>query len=223
MSLPATHSPSLQVPRIEVAADGAALVVRWGQVLGTLLRPGDRLVPGPIDAPVVLLMPRGRGRPMLARRDGRRLLALPGMVPVSPERWSVAFGVLCVERALERGAPGDQDLHVVTRSEAPGQEDTGVVTEHGQMGPRELDGLCIRSLVEPRRTGLRVSLAAAPEQHQALDLLRDTPAGCLRFALGAPAPAHQGRVIAGPWPGSSAAPPRSQVPLPFSVDTRRTA
>lgn len=224
MTQPLPHGSSPQVPHFDVRADGAVYVVRWGRVLGTMLRPGDRLVPGPVDAGVVVLVPRGRGRPMLALREGRRLLALPGMVPVSPERWAVAFGLLAVERDLERGAPDERPLVVVSRVQgvdaAPAQQDR----IHGLLGPRELDGLCIRASVAPRRSGQQVALAAAPSAAQARSLLEGTPVGRLRFVLEPPtAVASSGQVITGPWGSACRPEAQGQVPLPFLADTRRSA
>ncbi|MCK6505899.1 hypothetical protein L6R53_21350 [Myxococcota bacterium] len=224
MPQPLARQVPAQVPHLQLSPDGAVHVVRWGRVLGTLLRPGDLLVPGPTDARVVVLTPRGRGRPMLAVREGRRLLALPGMVPVSPERWSVASGVLAVERDLERGAPDDAPMHVASRVRGTGAGAPSMDQAHGWLEPREIDGLCIRGSVAPRRSGQQVSIAAAPTPHQALSLLDGTPAGRLRFALAAPVEvSSRGQVIPGPW--CAAPPPAStgQVPLPFLADTRRSA
>ena len=228
MTLAQHATPTAAIPRIELAPDGSARVVRWGMVLGHILRPGDRIVPGPTDSPVVILVPRGRGRPMLACRPGRRLLALPGLVPASPERWRVAFGVQAIERDLERGAPGGERLQVLTRVEPAGPSPRPLDLPQGLLDTREIDALCIRAALAPRQAGVVVAVAAAPTVEQARQLLAGTPTGTLRFLLGGGEPAQAaGQVIAGPWPGSlphaGAGPGDVQVPLPFGADTRRTA
>lgn len=233
-SQPLSH---VVIPRIEINPDGAVVVVRWGTVLGQVLRPGDRVVPGDRTCRVVVLTPRGRGRPMLALREGRRLLALPGLVPASPDRWQVACGVAAVERDLERGAPGPQVLEVAVRVRT-GKVGVDLAAVPpallgGRLDAGQLEGLCIRAAIAPRQHGLQVALAAAPDAEQARSLLGDTPAGCLRFTLNVHDAAQlQGHVIAGPWPGSATTaqaarqktpPSHQQVQLPFRVDTRSSA
>jgi len=239
------------LPRIELGPDLAAHVVRWGQVERCLLRPGDRLVPAPPTAALVLLVPRGRGRPMVGLRRGARLLALPGRVPASPDRWQVASGIQAVERGLERGAPGSGAWHVRVRvGAAAGGAAAGLTG--GYLDARQLDALCIRATVVARRSGGDVAIAAANSATEAERLLADTPSGCLRFELALDSTLEPaGQVISGPWPGTrplASAPARTaaavgpstalpvpargavaataasgQVPLPFGFDTRTTA
>lgn len=73
-----------------------------------------------VVGPTCVLVPRGHGWPMLARRMGASLRALPHGEPCAPERWSVAGGVAARFRrvALPRGpapAVGEVDLGAAPR------------------------------------------------------------------------------------------------------------
>ncbi|NOY25905.1 MAG: hypothetical protein GXP62_08545 [Oligoflexia bacterium] len=198
----------LAVPRLVPTDDGAATVTRWGRVLGQVLRPGDRVVLGAGVGSIVLLLPRGMGRPMLALRAGQRLLALPGQAPASPQRWNVAGTVAAIERDLERGAPGSTPMHVAVRVSHAAEGDHAGAAQlvGGWLDTASMDALCIRAAAAPRLWGARVAVAAAPTLEQARQLLMATADGCLRFVLTPPrADADQthgcgGRVIDGPWP-----------------------
>lgn len=214
----ARFSP-VQPPRLELRTDGQVLVTRWGQVGTLILRPGDRILPGPSTGPVVLLLARGIGRPMLAVRDGRRLLALPGLVPVSLERWTVAFAVQGVERDVERGGPGIDGLYLAANDGAGGS----VARSPGPVDSATVEGECLRAAVGARR-GRSPSLALATSADAAALLLAGATPGTLRFSLEGAAPSQAvGIVIAGPWPARLPDGPQAQVPLPLQADTRRSA
>ncbi len=211
----ARFSPA-QPPRLEYRTDGQVVVTRWGQIGSLVLRPGDRILPGPAAGPVVLLLARGIGRPMLAVRDGRRLLALPGLVPVSLERWTVAFAVHGVERDLERGGPGLDGLYLAVA------DASGAVIRRpvGPVDSTTVEGECLRAAIRTRGGDLQ-SLALAGSADAASALLTGATPGTLRFGLDGAAPSQAvGVVIRGPWPTRS---PDAQVPLPLQADTRRSA
>ncbi|MCB9777796.1 MAG: hypothetical protein H6742_04470 [Alphaproteobacteria bacterium] len=201
----ALRIPSVKVPRLELDGDGVR-VVRWGELDGCVLRPGDRLRLSADGAGPVLLAPRGRGRPMLAERQGSRLLALPARVPVGMVRWRAVGVVQAVERYLERGAPGGR-FHVAVRLE-PLHADADVLgaaasLPSGLVDGAQLDALCLRATLAPRRFGVAVAVAAADSAQRAAALLPDTAAEHLCFTL--PTCAPLATVLVGPWPASSAA------------------
>ena len=66
----------VEVPRIERLPDDSLCVTRWGRAGDLLLRAGDRLIMGPDhSSDLLVLVPRGRGRPMLGRYGKRGLIA----------------------------------------------------------------------------------------------------------------------------------------------------
>lgn len=211
------HSP-LQPPRLDYRTDGQVVVTRWGHIGSLVLRPGDRLLPGPADGPVVLLRARGLGRPMLAVRDGRRLLALPGLVPVSMERWVVDMGIDGVEREQERGGPGT-DGHYLASVDATG---TGGQVSASPLSATAIEGECMKAAIASRR-GRGRALAIAPRPEAAQRLLSGAVAGTIRISLLGAVPSQAaGVVIVGPW-SARPAPESPQVPLPLQADTRRSA
>ena len=97
----AIHPEShLQIGPLE-ASDVVFRVVRTGLFEGRLWREGDHVVcrPGPRYGGPVVLVPRGKGRPMLGRHEGLKLSGVHGE-PCHPARWRPAGRVLRVVRAL---------------------------------------------------------------------------------------------------------------------------
>ena len=233
----ATHSSTLPVPRLDHRPDGGVTVVRWGALGELLLRPGDLLIRGPATpSGLLLLLPRGRGRPMVGVREHGRLLALPGRVPASDARWIVGGAVHALERGLERGGPGFGTWQVAFRFEAtradPHLAAAGEELREGLVSARELEALCLRASLLPQRHGLRVAIAAAADLDTARRLVGDCPVDRLRLSLAQAGCTGAGQVIAGPWPGSAAPPTltakhpgppareaKGQVLLPFAADT----
>lgn len=80
-------------------------VVHTGSAGGMEFHAGDLLVLGgePRDRDLVLLSPRGHGRPMLGRVTSRGLVAEPGGIPCDPARWQVAGRILARVREDNRG------------------------------------------------------------------------------------------------------------------------
>ena len=74
-------------------------VVRTGLFEGRLWREGDHVVcrPGARYGGPVVLVPRGKGRPMLGRQDGLRLTGVHGE-PCHPARWAPSGRVVRVVR-----------------------------------------------------------------------------------------------------------------------------
>ena len=216
------------VPRIELNPDHSVVVTRWGRVGDLLLRAGDRLV---LDVErqqgLLLLVASGFGRPMLGRRAGGRLLAEPGGVPASPDRWRQAAGVAAVERELERGGPGGAwqvavVLHPTSTHADP--DAARAALPGGQLAARQLEQLMVRAALAPERFGVEVSLGAA-KTAAAAQALAEAAAPCtLRFEVGPDAStdarhvgarpaavkrptAPLGQLVAGPW-GRREAPQR---------------
>jgi len=194
-----------QTPRLERTAEGSVVVTRWGRVGGHLLRAGDRLVLGAAHSEQLLvLLPRGYGRPMLGRRGAAGLVAEPSGVPASGLRWEVAGAVMAIERDLERGGVGVGTSEVVCRIEggdiASLARARAIFTD-GLRTERELIHLCSQAVVAPENLGVEVAIAAADIRSHAEGLLGRVSAGCIRFALPEIAPdnAHQGMVVPGPW------------------------
>ncbi len=204
MAALATSHSEIRVPRIELSADGIARVTRWGMLDALVLRAGDRLVAGSSSSEgLLLLVPRGRGRPMLGTRQRGRILALPGHVPVSDARWRVDGSVVAIERQLERGAPSIGSLQVV-HAFHPLRPDADLdaarrAFSDGPRDARQLDADCLRATLAPRRYGVALTIAAAPTAARAAALLSQADIGTLIFV---PQAASQGQVIQGPWTGS---------------------
>jgi len=200
-------APQYQVPSLQMEPDGSVLVAQWGEVGALLLRPGDRLLIERGEGPgLLVLLPRGYGRPMLGRRQGRGLLAEPGSVPASEQRWRVAGRVVAIERPLERVVALEGDWAVAARvEEGPRGRpiDALAAFPPGMRTGAELSSLAMRAALAPERFGVELALGAAAEPHEAQSLAEAAAPGTLRFALRAhvqaPLPAPEGRVIVGPW------------------------
>jgi hypothetical protein len=177
-------SSALQVPHFD-RADEKLTVTHWGAVAGFVLRPGDLLVVGPEEPGALLaLVPRGYGRPMVARRVRGKLQAEPTGVPASADRWAVLGAIVSVERDLERGACVDARWCVAARTRALGDA-PAVAREafEGQdVSSDELDARCLRAAVAPGRWETEVALAAAATMDEAVALLEGTPFGRIRYA-----------------------------------------
>jgi len=80
-------------------------VVHSGSAGGLEFVAGDLLLLGGehSDGDLVILSPRGHGRPMLGRVTPRGLLAEPGGIPCDPRRWQVAGRILARVREDNRG------------------------------------------------------------------------------------------------------------------------
>ncbi len=201
-----------QIPRLDKTADSTIVVTRWGRIDGVLLRVGDRLVLGPpVGDSLMVLLPRGYGRPMLGRRGPNGLVAEPSGVPVSSQRWRVAGAVTAVERDLERGGVGAGECHVACRVEG---HDIATLARarslfnDGALSERDLIHLCSRAAVAPEELNIRVAISAAADPAAAEALLVEVPAGAIRLALPVQRSEVQthGMVVPGPW----------QPPLPSS-------
>lgn len=199
-------APALNVPQLRVDAATTAIITHWGEVDGRLLRAGDRLVLGGGRDGLVLLMPRGFGRPMLGRHTPRGLVAEPGGVPASTSRWGVLAGVLGVERALERGAGmPDGRWSVVVLVE--GGAELSMPLSHlreASLSADEVDARLRDALLAARRHGVDVRVGVAPDLADAELLAETATANHVRLALGQrePSAAPAGRVIVGPWEGA---------------------
>jgi len=195
-------SPSLNIPRIRQNRDGAIVITSWGEIEGQILRAGDHLLLGAAEVGrLLLLVPRGHGRPMLGRRNGTQLFAEPSGVRASETRWQVAGGVSSVERRLERGGAFGGRWHVTPRV-VPLQASTPAALRAarelfvgGWMEGHALGPFFLRAAVTPERlgVGLAVGLAATPERSEALAV--EARNGWLRFDV----LSSGGQVIAGPW------------------------
>lgn len=108
MLLQAFSPAPLQVPSL-VFADaavsaqigGVCVEVRApGEIHGLSLLPGDLLLvdPGAKDGELVVVAPRGRGRPMLALQTAEGAMALPSGVRCTPSRWQVLGRVVLQQR-----------------------------------------------------------------------------------------------------------------------------
>jgi hypothetical protein len=198
---------SLNVPQLRVDAASTAIVTHWGEVDGLLLRAGDRLVLGGNRAGLVLLVPRGFGRPMLGRNTPRGLVAEPGGVPASASRWSVLAGVRGVERALERGAgmPAGR-WSVAIQVEGGASLELPLTHLRGEdLSADEVDARLRDALLAARRHGVDVRVGVAATLGDADGLADSAAANHVRIAVGArrPAAAPAGRVIVGPWQDSA--------------------
>lgn len=224
---PSAAARSLAVPALQVQRDGCVLVVQWGEVGGQVLRPGDRLrVTEGGTGGYLLLLPRGMGRPMIGRITRQGLVAEPGEVPASPQRWRPVGHIRCVERDLERATGATGPREVVVRLHPSGNggrrgtaEDAGSRFVGGRMSGPELDGLCLRAATGLDTFGVEVSIGAAPDVESATRLAEQAPPGCLCISLDEPEPVKAGTVIAGPW--LSWAEPAEVVQLPLFGDTPR--
>ena len=116
-----------RAPKISKLRGGRVFVERWGKIGDFIMRAGDSFVLGS-EKPdsLLLLIPVGRGRPMLGRRIEGRLMAEPSLVPASPLRWKVLGTILAVERDLERTTmePGRWFTSVRLNQVETGAEDT---------------------------------------------------------------------------------------------------
>jgi hypothetical protein len=201
-------APAHNVPQLRVDAATTAIITHWGEVDGRLLRAGDRLVLGGRRDGLVLLMPRGFGRPMLGRHTPRGLVAEPGGVPASASRWGVLAGVLGVERALERGAGMPEGRWCVVVLVEGGAE-LPIPLSHlreESLSADEVDARLRDALLAARRHGVDVRVGVAPEMADAELLAESATANHVRLALGgrAPSAVPSGRVIVGPWEGAQA-------------------
>jgi hypothetical protein len=194
-----------QIPRLEQTVDGRVAVTRWGRIDNTLLRVGDRLVLGaPTADSLLVLVPRGYGRPMLGRRGSVGLVAEPSGVPVSTQRWSVAGSVQAVERELERGGVGAGQRYVACRLEGG---DIATLAKaralfaDGPLSERDLIRLCSVAAVAPEDLNVQVAIAAASDQAAAEAILCDVPLGAIRIEMpaGLPRAEASGMVVPGPW------------------------
>lgn len=204
-------APALHVPQLRVDAATTAVITHWGEVDGHVLRSGDRLVLGGPRDGLVLLVPRGFGRPMLGRHTPRGLVAEPGGVPASASRWDVLAGVRGVERALERGAgmpSGRWSVVVLVEGGGAVTLPLGHLREE-DLSADEVDARIRDALLAARQHGVDVRVGVAPALGEAELLAESSAANHVRIALGAGAArATPGcRVIVGPWRGSPAAPP----------------
>ena len=108
MLLQAFSPAPLQVPSLVLAdavvcarMGGACVQVRApGEIHGLSLLPGDLLLvdPGAKDGELVVVAPRGRGRPMLALQTAQGAMALPSGVRCTPSRWQVLGRVVLHQR-----------------------------------------------------------------------------------------------------------------------------
>lgn len=108
MLLQAFSPAPLQVPSLVLAdaavcarLGGACVQVRApGRIEGLVLIPGDLLLldPGAKDGELVVVAPRGHGRPMLARQSAQGAMALPSGVRCTPSRWQVLGRVVLHHR-----------------------------------------------------------------------------------------------------------------------------
>ncbi len=209
--------PSIRWARSPRSADVLAVVTRWGRIGPVELRPADRLVVRPEgDAPpgtLLLLVPRGRGNPMVGRRQRGELVAEPGSVPTAAERWRAAGRLAAVERDLERAVvpPGRWWLA------------TGAEVRAGEAA--ELDAVLRERFRAARRDGsLPAGSGIAATREAALALAATAPAGSVRYEVRAPELPPVRRVLPGPWPASAApARRRGGVQLSLFGDSRPAA
>jgi hypothetical protein len=198
-------SDMFQVPKLERTLEGGVIVTQWGRVDGQLLRTGDRLVLGVAHADdLVLLVPRGYGRPMLGRRSKDGLIAEPTGVPASGLRWRVGGAVVAIERDLERGAVGAGQAHIVCRvegSDIAALARARAIFCDGVRTERALIRLCSQAAVAPDTMGVQVAIAAAGDWATAEALLGQVEVGHLRFCLpeAEPLDSQRGLIVPGPW------------------------
>lgn len=194
-----------RIPKLVSLADGQVSVTQWGQTAGTLFRVGDRLI---LDHKrkdgLLVLTPRGWGNPMFGRQEQGGLVAEPGRVPADTCRWSVAGGVVAVERDLERGGIGPGRWWVALRIET---SDLAAMVEArkaftgGWKDAAEVDELCRRASVAPEMDRVSVAIVAAQNQEEAESMLSGVDVGRIRFTVQLPPEisADSGVVIRGPW------------------------
>lgn len=195
-----------QVPRIRMDRDGSNIITTWGLVGGQILRAGDRLIIGEAQhGSLLLLNPRGRGRPMLGRRTIEGLVAEPGGVPASELRWRVAGGVESIERRLERGSSPTgtwyASVRIILLENASLDQLAAARRDFmgGWIQGRELDDLCMRGAVAPERYGVALAIGLAAHKSRAAILAADTEPGTIRFDVDLRAANPSGQVIVGPW------------------------
>lgn len=198
---------SHHVPQLRVDAAATAIVTHWGEVDGLVLRAGDRLVLGGRQEGLVLLVPRGFGRPMLGRRTARGLVAEPGGVPASASRWSVLAGIRGVERALERGAgmpSGRWAVALQVEGGASVEMPLGHLRGEG-LSADEVDSRVRDALLAARRHGVDVRVGVANSVDEAEHLAETAAANHVRIEVGARQVCESptGRVIVGPWADSA--------------------
>lgn len=194
-----------RIPKLASLACGQVSVTQWGQTSGTLFRVGDRLI---LDHKrkdgLLVLTPKGWGNPMFGRQEYGGLVAEPGRVPADTCRWSVAGGVVAVERDLERGGIGPGRWWVALRIET---SDLAAMVEArktftgGWKDAAEVDELCRRAAVAPEMDRVSVALVAAENQVEAESMLKGVDVGRIRFTVQLPPEisADSGIVIRGPW------------------------
>lgn len=201
-------SPAVHVPRIRLESPTRGRVTRWGQVSGFVYRAGDSLVLAePTSDSLLLLVPRGWGNPMLGRQRREGLVAEPGGVPASTERWQVAGRVAAVERDLERAVagPGHWSVSVVLRplphASLVQVRAAEARLQGGQLTGAELDALCLRAALAEDDVAVRVSIGAASTQARADALADAAEPGRIRMDISARAlpEADLADVIVGPW------------------------
>jgi hypothetical protein len=216
---------TLAVPALQLQRDGSVMVVKWGEIGGQVLRPGDRLrLSEGGEGDYLLLSPQGLGRPMIGRLSPQGLVAEPGAVPASPQRWRPVGHIRCVERDLERATGATGPRVVVVRLHPSGNmgrrggpEDAVTRFVGGEMSGPELDSLCLRAATGLDSFGVEVSIGAGPDLATAARLAELAPPGALCISLDEPAPVKAGTVITGPWRGW--AEPVGVVQLPLFGDT----
>lgn len=108
MQLQSFSPAPLQVPSLVLADSSVSermggpcvQVLAGGEIEGLSLCAGDSLLldPGAKDGELVVVAPRGRGRPMLARQTAQGAMALPSGVRCSPSRWQVLGRVVLHQR-----------------------------------------------------------------------------------------------------------------------------
>ncbi|MEC7947507.1 MAG: hypothetical protein VX265_08035 [Myxococcota bacterium] len=196
---------ALNVPQLRIDAPSTAIVTQWGEVDGRLLRAGDRLVLGGTRDGLVLLVPRGFGRPMLGRHTPRGLVAEPGGVPASASRWGVLSGVRGIERALERGAgmpEGRWSVAVIVEGGATLSLPLSHLREES-LSADEVDARLRDALLAARQHGIDVRVGVAADLGEAEALAETAAANHVRISMGVQAAAVEpaGHVIVGPWRG----------------------
>jgi hypothetical protein len=173
------------VPRLALDPTGGAVVLRHGMVAGLSLLPGDRLLLGPPSSVgTILLVPRGRGRPMLGHIVGGGLVAEPGCVPCSVRRWSVAGVVTRVERRLEHHVrvPGTQWMELrIDGARAPRE-----LLTSGWCDPSVLVNRCHRLARWARRSGAVVRVAVSPDPGRARLAVHQVRVGCVGIDMVGP-------------------------------------
>ncbi len=194
-----------QIPRLERHVDGGICVSHWGRIGSLLLRAGDRLIVGrQSDSDLLVLVPRGRGRPMLGRFGDRGLIAEPGGVPASERRWQVAGALVAVERCLERNGLDIEGGTAVVRIDGESLADVArarAVFAGGTLSADEISELCNQAAVAPERHGVRVAIAVGSDLAGAEAMLADVSAGFIRRQVTVNSHEAHGRgvVVAGPW------------------------